>query len=624
MRIRPVPHAERRAAPRWTRIGLTIAVAVTGAAAGQVQFLHRGVDDRLGAGVGVLIAVLVVWGFPSLRLRSTARTVVLLSAAIIARFATLDPLPGDGIGTVAFWLVGAIAVFVITDRISTAAAPEAPSDLTAEERRTRGRGQMIGSLGTIAVLSALAVLAVVLIAPFANDRFAAPSDAGAPAAGSPDSARTSLRRSDRLDMTTRPDLTDEILLTVRSDRRSFLRGQVYDHWDGTTWTNTATDRFRLAGDNIHSDEHDLGAVGPITFEQRIRLEADWADLYLAAPTAVRLDSRNGAVQTLDGTLAASPEPLGRGAVYTVTSRTHRLDAAGLRAADGPTPSEIEERYVVPPQTSERVVDLARQIIADTGAMSTYDRIRAFEAWMGDNLEYSLDAPPSPAGVDAVDQFLFEDRLGWCEQIASSLVVLARSEGIPARLATGFVASERDRLSGDLVVRAKDAHAWAEVWFPDHGWVPFDPTADVPLAPEPDDSGSLADLLREHLGLIAAVVIALTALGWGAGRLSRRIRNRPGRQRPATTVGRLDHRLTELGRRHGISREISESAGAHADRIGSALGHPEITEVGRVIDDQLYAFEPPSAPRIDAAIGLLDRIEADPTDAAVDDGPKPPR
>ena len=62
-------------------------------------------------------------------------------------------------------------------------------------------------------------------------------------------------------------------------------------------------------------------------------------------------------------------------------------------------------------------------------------------------------------------------------------MLARSVGIPARLATGFVPGEKDGLSGRFVVRERDAHVWTEVYFPGVGWQGFDPTASVPLAGE---------------------------------------------------------------------------------------------------------------------------------------------
>lgn len=604
MRIRPVPHGERRHASAGMRASLAVAVGVLGGTAGGVEFLRRGVDGTVGTAIGIAVVLLLVWGLPSLSFRVTARATVLLSALIIARSASLDPVPGDGIDIVALWLVGAVGVFVFTDRITNSTVPETV-DLDAPVRRRRERTRLARSWIASIVFGAIAVLALVIVAPFANERFSSGSEAGAPAGGDGSSAPPTLRHGDELDMAVRPELTDEILMTVRSEHRSFLRAQIFDRWDGSRWTRSETDRYRLAGGMIHTAEHDLGASGSVTFHQRIRLETEWADLYPAAPTAVRLESSAGAVQTLDGTLSAWPQPLGRGAVYTVTSRVQPADPASLRAVTGEAPPAILDRYATAPTTTDRVLELGERIVRDTGADTNYDKIRAFEAWMGDNLEYSIDAPPSPDGADAVDRFLFEDRLGWCEQIASSLVVLARSEGIPARLATGFVASERDRVTGDFVVRAKHAHAWAEVWFPEHGWVPFDPTADVPLAPEADGDRSITDLLRDRLGSIAAVVVGIAVLGWTIGRLSSRWR-RHRADRPSGDIARLDRDLARLGARHGIDRGPAESAAAHAARIDHRLGRSDIGPIGGLVDDDLYSSVAPP----DEAVAAARRVVAE--------------
>ena len=166
----------------------------------------------------------------------------------------------------------------------------------------------------------------------------------------------------------------------------------------------------------------------------------------------------------------------------MTSRSALATPAVLRAADArPDPSEVLDGFAQVPagSTTERVRALALRITSP--APTTYDKIKAIEAWLAANVQYSLNAPLAPKGVDVVDDFLFRSRVGWCEQIASSLVVMARSVGIPARLATGFVSGERDSLTGEFVVRERDAHAWAEIYFPGIGWQPFDPTASVPLA-----------------------------------------------------------------------------------------------------------------------------------------------
>ena len=83
----------------------------------------------------------------------------------------------------------------------------------------------------------------------------------------------------------------------------------------------------------------------------------------------------------------------------------------------------------------RVAQLAHDVAGDEP--TTYDRIQALERWMGANTSYTLDIPPLPEGADAVEQFLFVDRRGYCEQIATSLAVMLRSLGVPARLGVGY-------------------------------------------------------------------------------------------------------------------------------------------------------------------------------------------
>ncbi len=115
-----------------------------------------------------------------------------------------------------------------------------------------------------------------------------------------------------------------------------------------------------------------------------------------------------------------------------------------------------------------------------GTPSQYDQVMKIIEHLRDNYHYSLE-PPSvvPEGYDAVYFFLFEweKKQGHCEYFASSFVVMARSVGIPCRVVTGY--SPGDYSFNGFVVRQKNAHAWAEVYFPYIGWVEFDPTPPTP-------------------------------------------------------------------------------------------------------------------------------------------------
>ena len=94
--------------------------------------------------------------------------------------------------------------------------------------------------------------------------------------------------------------------------------------------------------------------------------------------------------------------------------------------------------------------------------------------------------PPRLGDDAVDEFLFATRKGFCEHYASAFTFVMRAAGVPARVVTGYQGGEFNPLGGYLLVRQSDAHAWSEIWLDDRGWVRVDPTAAV--APERIERG----------------------------------------------------------------------------------------------------------------------------------------
>ena len=197
--------------------------------------------------------------------------------------------------------------------------------------------------------------------------------------------------------------------------------------------------------------------------------------------------------------------------------------------------------------------------------------------------------------------MFHSRVGWCEQIASSLVVLARSVGIPARLVTGFAPGGRDALTGRFVVRERDAHAWAEIYFPGIGWQGFDPTAVGPArgrreagrlvaGRRPPQRGPArdrrraprADRRRRRPQIVAAV------------------RRRRARRRRRGVRGAL-HRLERAGRKAGRARAPAETPREYAVRArasGSATSGS--STVGETLDADLYSANGASgADRADA-------------------------
>lgn len=141
-----------------------------------------------------------------------------------------------------------------------------------------------------------------------------------------------------------------------------------------------------------------------------------------------------------------------------------------------------DRYLYLPDTlPTRVQDLAWKIIVDAEANSTYDKVKAIEKYLkSGKFTYSKEGVPYPAeNQDYVDQFLFETNIGYCDNFSSSMVVMVRSLGIPARWAKGYTAGKElsEEKEGQYVyeITNNNAHSWPEVYFPSVGWVPFEPT-----------------------------------------------------------------------------------------------------------------------------------------------------
>jgi protein-glutamine gamma-glutamyltransferase len=424
----------------------------------------------------------------------------------------------------------------------------------------------------------------------------------------------------------RPDET--LVMRVKASRPDFWRGQSFDQWDGRRWRQSDTTPTPTQGDvpiDLRGAPEDR-AAGILDsgrdFVQTVYVEQPGPNLIFAAYAPARVYFSDRTLFELDDGTVRTAVQLPEGAVYTVVSRRTPVTAELLRASDRrplDLAPALRDRYTqVPSGTPTRVTDLAAEVTA--GAPTTYDKVRALEAWMGDNTSYTLDIPPLPAGADAVDQYLFEDKQGFCEQIGTALVVMLRSLGVPARLAVGFTPGERNPFTGLWEVRAKDAHAWAEVWFPGVGWQAFDPTAAVPFAGDPFSSSAgagLASFLKHRLPSVpawlpraATVVVAagipLATAGW---LLLQRRRRRLAWAALPWSAQQLD-RLERAGARRGRSRRDWESASRYADvLVQSVLPDPRLRTVASLLEADAFSGGPPSEARRLEAEELLDLIEA---------------
>ena len=160
--------------------------------------------------------------------------------------------------------------------------------------------------------------------------------------------------------------------------------------------------------------------------------------------------------------------------YTAVSQTSTATATELRIAnlDEIDPNLIQRYTQLPNDLPSRVTELAQQIVA--GYEAPYDQAKAIEQFVR-QYPYSLDVSAPPEGRDVVDFFLFDLQSGYCDYYATSMVVLARSVGLPARMGIGYITHTPDE-DGVQKIYEIDGHSWAEVYFDGYGWIAFEPTS----------------------------------------------------------------------------------------------------------------------------------------------------
>jgi transglutaminase-like putative cysteine protease len=144
----------------------------------------------------------------------------------------------------------------------------------------------------------------------------------------------------------------------------------------------------------------------------------------------------------------------------------------LEAPPGHGPAEVPEATLDRSGASPRVAELAARVAGDG---SPLEQARRLERHLMTEYAYSLDFLGRGRPADPIEAFLFDWREGHCEYFASAMVLMLRSRGIPARLATGFLGADHNPLEDYWVVRQSNAHAWVEAYLPDRGWTMFDPT-----------------------------------------------------------------------------------------------------------------------------------------------------
>jgi transglutaminase-like putative cysteine protease len=346
---------------------------------------------------------------------------------------------------------------------------------------------------------------------------------------------------------------------VRSRQTFYWRGTAYSEYVGAGWRQGPMEAV---------SQPPYAPLGPPERPGRRPLRQEFTLLILhgetlyAAGDPHSLD-RAVTVQRLpeDGDLVALE---GRADNYHVLSLVPQVTARALGEAPATYPPQVEEVYLaLPGGLPQRVVELAEEVTAE--AETPYARALALEAYLR-SFPYDLEVARPPEGRDVVDYFLFDLQRGYCDYFASTMVVMARSVGVPARLAVGYAMGRYDFQREAYVVTEKDGHAWPELYFPDYGWIPFEPTSGLgPLerAEGPEFSPPVLPSLPERPWWVRMQVeawliwlrwrwwalagvggLVVVGAGWRAWR--RRLTGLSGEERVALSYTRLREMASRLG------------------------------------------------------------------------------
>ena len=274
------------------------------------------------------------------------------------------------------------------------------------------------------------------------------------------------------------------------------RGAALSDFDGKRWTNPSRQPETILVENGHVV---LAPAGLHPAGRRVNyhvdLEALENDTLFFAGTPETLDLGVRALYRTETSSFRLGHAVPQGFHYDVWSLLDDPpEGAPVRFPPPVLPLAARQLYLQLPALDGRIGELARSFAAS--ATDDLARARAIERHLRSDYGYTLELPDREL-ADPLANFLFARRQGHCEYFASSMAVMLRSLGIPARLATGFQSGVYNPVSDLWLVRASDAHSWVEAWIPGYGWTTFDPT------PADPNAGGLAWLAQLSLYLDAA-------------------------------------------------------------------------------------------------------------------------
>lgn len=294
----------------------------------------------------------------------------------------------------------------------------------------------------------------------------------------------------------RPAAVRALTYTTSAATGQYLKLASLDQFTGSVWKHRERDTKRLSdGASIGPVAGLSGEVKKVKIQTTVQID-DMTSRWLPAPYPVQ------SVKGLNGTWSWDPDDLTIGGInattqgqkYTATSLMLQPTAEQLKAAGGVIPADVQRDLFLPPNMPAIIGTTA--LSATAGAISEYDKAVALQDYFRDNgFVYSTQTPLKQGydgdGARVIATFLTV-KSGYCVHFASAMALMARSLGIPSRVAEGYLPGSSSggtaNNPGEYTVTSDDLHAWPELYFAGVGWVPFEPTVgrgNVPTYTRPE-------------------------------------------------------------------------------------------------------------------------------------------
>lgn len=388
------------------------------------------------------------------------RAGAVLSACIpAATLFTLTAALGEDRGQAALTVAFVVAALSFVLAQAPAQASDAHSWFSSENRQLGPAGVLRAGLPIVVVAAALA--------PVLGPRLPAAESAGlidvAPGGGGP---RTRITVSPLVDIRDRLRQDPPVgVFSVAASQPAYWRMTALEQFDGAIWKSEAN--YRRADDELPADSSVAPTIAVVQEYQITALAQFWLP---AAYRPVTIDLEGARVNP-DSLTLLTDRVTADGLAYRVESAVPSYRPGDLRAETGRVPDGVRPLLSLPVDFPGNVTTLASTITA--GHRTVYEKSLALQAFFREEFAYSEEVPPGHSGDRLVD-FLFTARAGFCEQFSAAFAAMARSVGIPSRVAVGFAPGRLDA-TGRYQVTSADAHAWPEVYIDPYGWVAFEPT-----------------------------------------------------------------------------------------------------------------------------------------------------